>query len=192
MVVYPGDPEVRLERVASISEGDQANISRLELGVHTGTHVDAPAHFIDGAAAAGEIPLDPLVGPAQVADATNVARSIDAEAIDRLGLPPETERVLFKTKNSRLWERDEFSEEFVRLSESGALRLVELGVKLVGIDYLSVGDEAVHHALLGAGVIALEGLDLREPPAGRYRLICLPMKIEGADGAPARVLLERL
>jgi arylformamidase len=192
MLVYPGDPEVRLERAAAISEGDPANTSRLDFGVHSGTHIDAPVHFIEGAAGAEAIPLEPLVGPALLVDATRTARLIDAESIDGLNIPPGTKRVLFKTTNSQLWERSEFSEEFVRLSESGALRLVELGLKLVGIDYLSVGDEAVHHALLGAGVIPLEGLDLRAPAPGRYRLICLPMKIEGSDGAPTRVVLERL
>jgi arylformamidase len=192
MFVYPGDPEVRLERVAAISQGDLANTSRLDFGVHSGTHIDAPAHFVEGAASVEAIPLEQLVGPVQLVDATEIGRSIDAEAIDRLEIPTGTERVLFKTTNSKLWKRDDFSERFVRLSESAALRLVELGLRLVGIDYLSIGDESVHRALLGAGVIPLEGLDLRVPPAGRYRLICLPLKIVGSDGAPARVLIEPL
>jgi arylformamidase len=192
MFVYPGDPEVRLERIAAISQGDLANTSRLDFGVHSGTHIDAPAHFVEGAASVEAIPLEQLVGPVQLVDATEIGRSIDAEAIDRLEIPKGTERVLFKTTNSKLWERDDFSQRFVRLSESAALRLVELGLRLVGIDYLSIGDESVHRALLGAGVIPLEGLDLRVPPAGRYRLICLPLMIVGSDGAPARVLIEPL
>jgi arylformamidase len=192
MFVYPGDPEVRLERVAAISQGDLANTSRLDFGVHSGTHIDAPAHFVEGAASVEAIPLEQLVGPVQLVDATEIGRSIDAEAIDRLEIPKGTERVLFKTTNSKLWERDDFSQRFVRLSESAALRLVELGLRLVGIDYLSIGDESVHRALLGAGVIPLEGLDLRVPAAGRYRLICLPLMIVGSDGAPARVLIEPL
>jgi arylformamidase len=180
MIVYPGDPEVRLERVSSIADGDVANISRLDLGVHSGTHVDAPLHFVDGGASVETLPLDVLVGPCSV-----------VEGLDAAAVPARAERVLFKTPNSRLWERDEFSEDFVKLDGEAARALVERGVRLVGIDYLSIGDEEAHRILLGAGVVAVEGLDLREVEPGEYRLICAPLKLEGAEGAPARVLLLR-
>ena len=180
MIVYPGDPEVRLERVSSIAAGDVANISRLDLGVHSGTHVDAPLHFAEGAASVETLPLDVLVGPCVVVEGLEVA-----------AVPAGAERVLFKTPNSELWERDEFSEEFVKLDGEAARALVARGVRLVGIDYLSIGDEEAHHVLLGAGVVAVEGLDLRSVEPGEYGLVCAPLKLVGAEGAPARVLLLR-
>jgi len=184
MVTYPGDPTVRLERVSAIADGAVANISRLDFGVHTGTHVDAPLHFIDGAPGTEQLPLDALVGPARVI----AARSLDAEGLAAAEL---AERVLFKTSNSELWARDEFVHDFVSLTEDGARLLVERGVRLIGIDYLSVGDEGAHHVLLEAGVVAIEGLDLREIDAGDYQLVCAPLKLVGSDGAPARVFLLR-
>ena len=180
MITYPGDPEVRLERVSSIADGDIANLSRLDLGVHSGTHVDAPLHFVDGGASVETLPLDVLVGPCVVVD------GLDAAAVRR-----GSERVLFKTPNSRLWERDEFSENFVALDGEAARALVSRGVRLVGIDYLSIGDEEAHRVLLGAGVVAIEGLDLRGVDPGAYRLVCLPLRIVGSDGAPARAVLLR-
>ncbi len=180
MIVYPGDPEVRLERVSSIEDGDGFNLSRLDLGVHSGTHVDAPLHFLADGAAVETLPLDVLVGPCVVVD------GLDAAAV-----PRGAERVLFKTQNGRLWERDEFTEDFAELDGEAARALVAAGVRLVGIDYLSIGDEEAHRILLGAGVIAVEGLDLREVEPGEYRLVCAPLKLEGAEGAPARVLLLR-
>jgi arylformamidase len=184
MPVYPGDPEVHLTRALSIAAGDQANVSRLDFGVHTGTHVDAPLHFVEGGASVETLPLDVLVGPAVVVDS--------AELPDAVALPAGAERVLFKTRNSELWERDEFVEDFVTVGLPLARRLAEGGVRLVGIDYLSVGDPAVHELLLGLGVVVVEGLDLRAVAAGDYELVCLPLKLLGADGAPARtILLER-
>jgi arylformamidase len=180
MITYPGDPEVRLERVSSIGDGDVVNLSRLDLGVHSGTHVDAPLHFLDGGRSVETLPLDVLVGPCVVVD-----------GLDPAAVPAGAERVLFKTPNSRLWERAEFSEDFVALDAEAARALVERGVRLAGIDYLSIGDEEAHRILLGAGVVAVEGLDLREVEPGEYRLVCAPLKLEGAEGAPARVLLLR-
>jgi arylformamidase len=187
MVTYPGDPTVTLERVASLEGGDVVNLSRLDFGVHSGTHVDAPVHFIDGAPAAEELPLDVLVGPARVVDLTAADR-LDAAAFAGFEL---AERVLMKTRNSELWARESFVEDFLGLTEDGAQALIDAGVRLVGIDYLSIGDEAAHQALLGAGVIAVESLDLRNVEPGDYELICAPLKLVGSDGAPARVLLRR-
>jgi arylformamidase len=191
MIGYPGDPDVRLERVRSIADGAGYNLSRLDLGVHSGTHVDAPLHFVDGGAAVDALPLDLLVGPAHVVDASAVDRTLGAAELGALGLPDGAERLLFKTRNSELWARAAYSDEFVSLSEDGGRALVERGVRLVGIDYLSIGDEAAHRALLGAGVVALEGLDLRGVAPGEYELVCAPLKLVGAEGAPARVLLVR-
>ena len=187
MITYPGDPTVSLERVSSIADGAVANLSRLDFGVHSGTHVDAPLHFIDGAPAAEALPLDVLIGPARVLDLTGAER-LDAAAFEGVELG---ERVLLKTRNSELWERDTFADEFLALTEDGARALIDGGVRLVGIDYLSVGDEGAHHALLGAGVVAIEGLDLRGVEPGEYQLVCAPLKLVGSDGAPARALLIR-
>jgi arylformamidase len=180
MVTYPGDPEVRLERVSSIAAGDGVNLSRLDLGVHSGTHVDAPLHFVEGGVSVEALPLDVLVGPCVVVKGLDVA-----------AVPPGAQRVLFRTQNGRLWERDEFSDDFVALDGEAARALVSLGVRLVGIEYVSIGDEEAHEVLLGAGVVAVEGLDLRQVEPGEYVLVCAPLKLEGAEGAPARVLLLR-
>jgi arylformamidase len=191
MIVYEGDPEVHLERAASIADGATANISRLDLGVHTGTHVDAPVHFIEGAGGTDALPLNVLVGDAYVVDATEVEGALDQAALERLALPERAERLILKTRNSKLWDLDEFSHDFMRLTGDAARFLLTRGVRLVGIDYLSVGDEEAHVELLRAGVVPLEGLDLRHVEPGPYRLVCLPLRLVGADGAPARAVLIR-
>ena len=191
MITYPGDPDVRLERVRSIADGSGYNLSRLDFGLHSGTHVDAPLHFVERGAAADALPLDVLVGRACVVDATGVETELSAAALAGLALPDGCERVLFKTRNSELWRRGEFSSDFVSLVEDGAATLVQRGVRLVGIDYLSIGDEGAHRTLLGAGVVALEGLDLTGVAPGEYLLVCAPLKLAGAEGAPARALLIR-
>jgi arylformamidase len=191
MVIYPGDPEVALERVESIADGADANISRLSLGVHTGTHLDAPLHFFDGAAGSEAFELEILIGQAVVVDATSLSNDIDEAALAGLGIPDRAERVLLKTANGRLWERETFSSEFARLTGSGARYLVGRGARLVGIDYLSIGDHEAHRELLGNGVVPLEGLDLRRVEPGEYRLVCLPLRLEGSDGVPARAILVR-
>lgn len=191
MIVYAGNPGVELERVDSIADGAHANVSRLELGVHTGTHVDAPLHFLDDGAGSESIDVEPLVGPAVVVDAVAVEGDLDEEAIRGLDIPAGTERVLLKTRNSRLWELDSFSRDFIRLTGSGARYVIARGIAAIGIDYLSIGDEEAHRELLGAGVVPIEGLDLRLVDPGRYQLVCLPLRVEGSDGAPARAVLIR-
>jgi arylformamidase len=187
MPTYPGDPTVTLERVKALADGDGVNLSRVDLGAHTGTHVDAPLHFIDGAEATETLPLDALVGPARVLDLT-AAKQLDAAAFDGVEL---AERVLLKTSNSELWARGTFAEDALQLDGGAAQVLVDGGVRLVGIDYLSIGDHDAHRVLLGAGVVPVEGLDLRGVEPGDYDLICAPLKLVGSDGAPARVLLRR-
>jgi arylformamidase len=188
MPVYDGNPGVELERASSIADGDPANVSKLSLGVHTGTHVDAPLHFIDGAPGAEGIPLDALVGPAVVVDATGVDALGEAE-LEGLGIPAGAERVLLKTRNSELWNRDDFTRDFLRLDGSGARFVVARGIRTIGIDYLSIGDHEAHRELLGAGLVPVEGLDLRGVEPGEYTFICLPLDIVGSDGGPARAIL---
>lgn len=195
MVVYDGDPDVHMERVKTIAGGSSANVSRLDFGVHTGTHIDAPVHFIEGAGATETVALDALVGPAVVVDATMQTDNIDAAALSRLEIPAGTTRVIFKTQNSRLWDLPAFSADFIGLLGDAAEVLVEQGVRLVGIDYLSIGPKGngvpTHTALLRAGVVILEGLDLRGVTPGPYRLVALPLRLVGSDGAPTRAVLIR-
>jgi arylformamidase len=190
MHIYRGNPGMSLVRHESIAEGAIANVSKLELGVHSGTHVDGPAHFIDGAPGTEALPLDAMIGPAAVVDATNASGDLDETALEALALP-DGERLLLKTTNSALWNVPEFTHDFVRLNGSGARYLIDRRVRLIGIDYLSIGDIDAHRELLGAGIVALEGLDLRDVEPGEYELICLPLRLEGSDGAPCRAVLVR-
>jgi arylformamidase len=193
--LYPGDAPFELESVSSIADGDPSNNSKLTCSVHSGTHVDAPVHFLPGAGGIETVPLDALVGPAYVVDATHVTAHIDGPALDTIDIPENAERVLFRTSNSRLWADAAFHEDFVALAPDAAAALVERGVRLVGIDYLSIapyGDPApTHETLLRAGVAVVEALDLREAEPGPYDLTCLPALLVGSDGAPARVVLAR-
>ncbi|MDX1600675.1 MAG: cyclase family protein [Anaerolineales bacterium] len=194
--VWPGDPEIVLDRTSSIASGDPANVSRLASGVHVGTHVDAPLHFVEGGAAVDELPLVALVGPAHVIHLPDVDL-IDAAALRGAEIPDGAARLLFKTSNGRLWssEVEGFQRDYVAIEESGARWLVEREVRLVGVDYLSVApwgaSVATHRVLLEAGVVVVEGLDLRPADAGEYTLYCLPVKLIGSDGAPARALLAK-
>jgi arylformamidase len=190
MLHYAGNPPVHVTRVASLERGDPVNVSELDMGAHPGTHVDAPAHFIEGGAGAEALSLSALIGPAEVVDAAAATAALDLVTVRNLELPPKgTERILFKTRNSQLWSRGEFTRDFVRLDGEAAAYLVERGVKLLGIDYLSIGNADAHRALLSAGIVCVEGLDLRGIEPGSYELVCLPLKLVGSDGAPARAVL---
>jgi arylformamidase len=195
MVVYPGDTPFRSERSYAIGRGDPYNLTRLQLSAHAGTHVDAPLHFIDGGSDVARLPLTALIGPAFVIDATAISADIDAETLARLDVPPGATRLLFKTPNSRLWDDGHFRDDFLGITADAARALLSRGVELVGIDYLSLApacDPAPAHViLLEAGVIVLEGIDLRAIEPGPYRLICLPLALEGCEGAPARAILIR-
>lgn len=192
--VWPGDPPIVLNQVSSIDNGDGANVSRLEAGVHVGTHIDAPRHFIKGGGAVDEIPLKSLIGRAYVVDLRK-AKTIDADTLEAARIPPRTRRLLFKTSNSEWWAAGEskFQKDFVAVEPSGAEWLVQKGVRLVGVDYLSVAPfsdgERTHKILLEAGIVVLEGVDLHRVPKGRYTMYCLPVKLVGSDGAPARAIL---
>jgi arylformamidase len=191
---WPGDPRIELERVRKIEEGSNANVSRVDMGVHTGTHVDAPFHFLQDGITVDQIDLSLLTGRAYVLHLPDVD-VITAPVLENAQIPPRTRRVLFKTRNSESWAKgdQEFNTDFVGLSEDGAEYLVKRGVKLVGMDYLSVApykkSRPTHESLLKAGVVIVEGLDLSEVSQGRYTLYCLPLKIANSDGAPARAIL---
>lgn len=192
--VWPGDPPVVLDRVQSMDAGDIANVSRFGGSVHVGTHVDAPLHFIQNGKSIDSIPIKSLIGRAYVVHLPRVD-SITEEVLEKASIPPRTRRILFRTKNSRLWIRGggDFHTDFVAIEESGARWLVRKGVQLVGIDYLSVapyGDSVpTHRILLEAGVVIVEGLDLSAVTQGRYTIYCLPLKLIGIEGAPARAIL---
>lgn len=194
--VYPGDPEIQLEHIMSLEKGDIANVTRLCCSTHIGTHVDPPSHFIAGAMSLDELPLETLIGTARVVDVGDVS-AIDRAVLNGCDLSGAT-RVLFKTRNSSFWpESKTFHEDFVYIESDAARRLVELGVQLVGIDYLSVerfnfDEPTTHLVLLGANVIIVEGLALRDVPPGDYELLCLPLKIKDGDGSPARVVLRSI
>jgi arylformamidase len=194
MHVYPGDPTLEQTQVRAIARGDVANLTHLALGVHTGTHVDAPAHFIDGAPTLEQVPLDRMVGPARVLDLRGLA-AIDAAALARHEIAAG-DIVLFRTDNSERWAAPGFQRDFTYLTPDGAAHLAARDVKTVGIDYLSIEQFGsttfeVHKLLLGRGIFIIEGLDLRGVTAGPYLLACLPLKLEGVDGAPARAVLMR-
>ncbi len=161
------------------------------MGAHTGTHIDGPSHFYDGKRGADSLPLDAMVGPALVVDLTGLEKGpITGEALSSAAIPAGTERLLLKTRNSELWAQSEFTHDFLRLDGSAAEHLLDLGIRLIGIDYLSIGDPTAHLILLGSRVVALEGLDLRGIEPGPYELLCLPLRVLDTDGAPARVLLR--
>lgn len=192
MPVYEGDPSVEITRTHSINRGDPYNVSRLLMGAHTGTHVDAPSHFVDGAGGVDEIPLEVLIGPVKVVDLSGVG-AVTADVLAGTELNG-AERLLLKTSNSGLWSEAGFRKDFVYLTGDAAEYLVDAGIKLVGIDYLSVEEfdaapANAHLALLGAGVVILEGINLSKVEAGEYKLICLPLPIKGCDGAPCRAVL---
>ncbi len=194
---WPGESKPVIRRINDMDEGDGVNVSRIDACVHFGTHVDAPVHFIDGDRAAESLDVAVMVGPALVVEFPD-APAITADMLEGAGIPHDVDRILFKTRNSELWNNPahDFFEDFAAIAADGAQWLVDRGVRLVGVDYLSIEsfhttDFAVHKTILGAGIVAVEGLDLRPVSGGVYEMACLPMKIVGADGAPARVVLWR-
>jgi arylformamidase len=198
MAIWPGDVTIKIERRRSMDRGDAANNSAISLGVHTGTHMDAPKHFIKDGRSIDKLPLETSVGPARV-----------IEIKDKISIKPEElkqhnikkgERILFKTVNSpRCWQTDAFVNDFVFVTRDAAQFLVDAGVILIGVDYLSVGSPLdpektmrpdTHQILLGAGLYLIEGLNLTDVKAGNYNLICLPLKLMDAEGCPVRAILQ--
>ena len=202
MVTWPGDPGVSVRRTLELEKGDPATVSEMTLGVHTGTHVDAFCHFKPDGASQEAMDLSLYIGEAlvlEICDRHRITRA-ELETFDLTGVT----RILFKTRNSeKLWSREAFDETFCHLAPDGAEYLIEQGIQLVGVDYLSVegfhaeqayglGHAPTHHRLMDAGVHIVEGLYLHGIRPGKYELICLPLKITGGDGAPARVVLRDL
>lgn len=194
LVRWPGDPPLELERITDLERGDDSTFSTVRMGLHSGTHMDAPLHFVRGGKTITEVPLEILVGRARVVETAEDV--VSAQAIEELAIG-QGEKILFKTRNSALWRKGGgFREDFVHLSTEAARALAARRPALVGIDYLSVSgyrsnEVEVHRALLEAGIWIVESLDLSEVSAGEYELLCLPLKIDDAEGAPARVLLRR-
>jgi len=194
MIVWPGDPSVNVKRLSSIASGDNANVSQISMSCHTGTHVDAPDHFLNNGKTVESLSLDLLIGRAYVLHLPDV-NLITASVLMNADIPPRTRRLLFKTRNSDFWANGnkEFQTDFVGISVDAAELLVDRNVKVVGIDYLSIAPfkqgKPVHTILLDAGMVVIEGLDLSRVSQGRYTLHCLPLKLGGADGAPTRAIL---
>ena len=194
IVVWPQSQAVKLSRVSDQTIGDFATVTELHMGVHTGTHVDAPLHFLQGGAAIESLRLEILCGPALVRHAPTVD-TISADVFEQLSIPQGTERLLIRTRNSEFWKTSptRFQSDFVAVSADGAQWLVDHQIKLIGIDYLSIAPfsdlTTTHQILLRADVILLEGLNLSHIAAGNYTLFCLPLNLLGSDGAPARTIL---
>lgn len=193
-LVYPGNPEIRIEQEQAISRGAGANVSSIYFGSHTATHVDAPKHFSDAGASVDKLPLDVLVGSALVVRFDDNVKSITRKDLERKNLGRHS-RLLFATRNSRLQiDSDSFVPDYTYVAPDAADYLVSKGVRLVGVDYLSIeqfhsGHHRTHHTLLDNAIIIVEGLQLRDVPEGEYQLVCLPLAIAGCDGAPARAIL---
>lgn len=195
MPVWPGDSPVRMEQTESMDKGSEYNMTGLSMSVHTGTHVDAPHHFLNDGRTVDGLALEVLVGPAYVLHLPDEIAAVTADALAAAGIPPGVSRLLLRTRNSRLWAQGvrEFQTDFVAVTADGAEWLAARSIRLVGMDYLSVApyDDSVptHRILLQAGVVLLEGLDLSAVPQGDYLLYCLPLNLDGSDGAPARAIL---
>jgi arylformamidase len=192
-IVYPGNPEIDITLQQAVAKGAGANVSAIRFGSHTGTHADASRHFFDDGQPVDQIPLDRLIGPALLVSFPDNVRAIGAAELEAHDLKGRA-RILLRTRNSALLSRKQFAPDYSYLAPDGAEYLVDKGVELVGIDYLSIeqfhsGHHRTHRTLLAKSVVILEGLDLSAPPPGEYQLICLPLRIEGCDGAPARAVL---
>jgi arylformamidase len=192
-LVYPGNPEIDISLQQAVAKGASANVSNIRFGSHTGTHVDAARHFFDEGQSVDKIPLERLIGPALLVSFADAVLSVGAAELREHDVKGH-KRILIRTRNSALLSQKEFVKDYTYLAPDGAQYLVDLGVELVGVDYLSIeqfhsGHHRTHRTLLGQAVVIVEGLDLSAPPAGEYQFICLPLRIEGCDGAPARAVL---
>jgi arylformamidase len=191
---YPGNTPFALEPMQRIAQGGHSNVSSIHMSAHGGTHVDAPRHYFDQGTTTETLALDLLIGPARVVSVTS-ERRVEADDLASF-VQPGDQRILIRTSNSALWTSRDFHADYVGVGATGAKFLVDRGIKLVGLDYVSVekyhepGTPA-HHTLLAANVIIVEGLNLSAVEPGLYQMYCLPLKIVGSDGAPARVVLQR-
>lgn len=194
--VWPGDPSIGLTQISFMNKGAECNVSYLQMGVHAGTHVDAPHHFLNDFRTVEKLDLANLIGEAYLHQFTDDVGIISSGQLANASIPVGIKRLLIKTRNSKIWESgdNDFQEDFVAISPDGSDWIVDHGIKLIGMDYLSVAPfgkgTPTHKILLSAGVIALEGLNLSKVNTGFYEMICLPLKLKGSDGAPARVILR--
>jgi arylformamidase len=197
MPVWPGTRGIRLTPITRLENGDSSNLSQLDCNLHTGTHVDAPSHFLNSDITVEKLPLDVLVGPVFVAHLPEV-KYITPEDLTKLNLPFGVKRLLLRTHNSELWaeETTEFKKDFVALTPQAAQWVVDNEISLIGVDYLSVqrysDDSVTHQILLAADTVVLEGLNLSNVQSGFYELICLPLRLVGAEASPARAILRRI
>ncbi|MBA3646082.1 MAG: cyclase family protein [Gemmatimonadaceae bacterium] len=192
-VVYPGNPQIDIKLTSAVAKGATANVSQITFGSHTGTHADSSRHFFDGAQSVDQIPLDRLIGPARLVVMGDDVRAVGEKELRAAKIEGQ-KRVLIRTRNSGLLMKDEFVPDYTYIAPDAAKYLVDIGVELVGVDYLSIeqfhsGHHLTHRTLLEKDVVIIEGLALAEPPAGDYQFICLPLRLEGLDGAPARAVL---
>jgi arylformamidase len=192
-LVYPGNPEVDIALQQAVAKGASANVSTIRFGSHTGTHADAARHFFDEGQSVDKIPLERLIGPALLIKFGDDVRSIGAAELSAHDLSGQ-KRILLGTRNSVMLSQRDFVRDYTYLAPDGAQFLVDKGVELVGIDYLSIeqfhsGHHRTHRTLLERSVVIVEGLDFSAPEPGAYQFICLPLRIEGCDGAPARAVL---
>jgi arylformamidase len=192
-LVYPGNPEIDISLQQAVAKGAGANVSAIRFGSHTGTHADAARHFFDDGQTVDKIPLERLIGPALLLGFADNVRSIGTAELRAHDIKGQT-RILLRTRNSAFLSQKDFVKDYTYLAPDGAQYLVDQGVELVGIDYLSIeqfhsGHHLTHRTLLERSVVIVEGLDLSAPPPGKYQFICLPLRIEGCDGAPARAVL---
>lgn len=192
-IVYPGNPEIEITLQQAVAKGAGANVSTIRFGSHTGTHADAARHFFDDGQSVDQIPLDRLIGPALLVSFADDVRAVGAAELKAHDLRGH-KRILLRTRNSAFLSGKDFVPGYTFLAPDGAQYLVDLGVEVVGVDYLSIeqfhsGHHRTHRTLLAKSVVILEGLDLSAPPPGEYQLICLPLRIVGCDGAPARAVL---
>jgi arylformamidase len=197
MPIWPGCKGIRITPTMRLEDGDSSNVSRLDCNLHTGTHVDAPKHFLQNGTTVEQLPLDVLVGTSYVAHLPDAA-DVTPRNLTDLNLPSGIERLLLRTRNSELWAAKtiEFREDFAALTHEAAQWIVDKAIRLIGVDYLSVqrysDDSRTHQILLGADTIVLEGLNLSNVKAGFYELICLPLKLVGTEAAPARAILRQI
>lgn len=196
MPYFPGDPAPQVTRLQDHERGDAWTTTHISFCAHLGTHVDAPLHRVRGGNTVDRLDLQALIGRAYVVDLPDVASEIRAEDLQACNIPLSAERLVLKTRNAALWRRDTFQIDFVALSESGAEWLVAHGIRLVALDYLSADvftsqDFRAHDVLLQRGVVIVEGVMSDGVSEGWYTLICLPLRLQGADGAPARAVLIR-
>lgn len=192
-LIYPGNPDIDITLQQAVAKGASANVSTIRFGSHTGTHADAARHFFDDGQSVDKIPLERLIGPALLISVGDEVRSVGTAELRDQGLAGH-KRILLRTRNSAFLAQKEFVKDYTYLAPDGAQYLVDNGVELVGIDYLSIeqfhsGHHRTHRTLLERGVVIVEGLDLSATPAGEYQFICLPLRLEGCDGAPARAVL---